>query len=301
MIRTVPCLLVLSFALPLAAEDITTNPAFASHGDHAADAEPQRIPPSWAAAPIVVQGGRAAALREEDRIGSYGQPRWTAIRRFAETRVYVVPEGKFEFEYWMILQDRKKGDKDGAATVKQVYEAEIGLPHRFQLDLYQVWEKEDSTGSNQLAETKFEVRWALADWGVIPGNPTLYAEWVSVSNGYDHAEGKILLGDEFGPRWHWGTNFVCEDELGGERERSLEMTNAISYTVSDSSFSVGAEDKFAFVDTKDDRGDYEKEVLVGPSIQVLPLPQMHINLSHLYGMTNESPVTKTVAVFGWEF
>ncbi len=289
--------------LPLAAEDLVLNPAIqaGNHAETTSDGEWTRLPPSWAAPPIVVEGRKATGLREEDRIGSYGQPRWTATRRFAETRVYVVPEGKFEFEYWMIVEDRKKGDPEGKATVKQVYEAEMGLPWRFQLDLYQVWEKEDSTGTQVMSETKFEVRWAVADWGVIPGNPTLYGEWAAVSDGYDKAEGKILLGDEFTPRWHWGTNFVWEQELGGEAERSLEMTNAVSWTVFDERFSFGVEDKFAYIDTKDNRGEYDKEVLVGPTIQFLPLPQMHINLSQLYGMTNESPVTKTVAVFGWEF
>lgn len=300
MHRLVPIIFILAAALR--AEDVQSNPALQQAGAHGdGSLEYERIPPSWAAPVITVEGYRPNGLREEDRIGSYGQPRWTARRRFAETRVYVVPEGKIEFEYWLIVQDHKKGEPQGDATVKQVYEVEMGLPYRFQLDLYQVWEKEGSTGANELAETKFEVRWALADWGVIPSNPTLYAEWVSVNAGFDHAEGKLLLGDEFGPRWHWGTNFVWEEELGGERERSLEMTNAISYTLFDSRFSFGVEDKFAWIDTEVDRGNYAKEVLFGPTIQVLPLPQMHINLSQLYGLTNESPETKTVAVFGWEF
>src|SRR5207244_1600322 len=38
---------------------------------------------------VTVSGARASDLREEDRVGTYGQPRWTATRRFPNTRVYV--------------------------------------------------------------------------------------------------------------------------------------------------------------------------------------------------------------------
>src|SRR5258705_9911513 len=48
---------------------------------------------------VTVVGEKQSELREEDRVGSYGQPRWTATRLFPGTRVYVVPEGKLEFEY----------------------------------------------------------------------------------------------------------------------------------------------------------------------------------------------------------
>src|SRR4051794_15727382 len=50
---------------------------------------------------VTVVGEKPSDLREEDRVGSYGQPRWTATRRFLGTRVYVEPEGKIEFEYWL--------------------------------------------------------------------------------------------------------------------------------------------------------------------------------------------------------
>ncbi len=289
--------LLLPLLLTLRAEDVVPSPV-RTHTDGSAEPRTTR---SWEMPAITVPGSAASQLREEDRIGSYGQPRWTARRRFAETRVYVVPEGQFEFEYWLIVKDRKRRDHDGEAQVKQVYEAELGLPYRFQLDLYQVYEKEGGDGPNQLAETKFEVRWALADWDELWGNPTLYAEWVAVNGGYDHAEGKLLLGGEATERWHWGANLVWEEEVGGARERAWEMTHAISYCVRDSRFAVGIEDKLALITTNADRQDDETEILLGPTIQCRPIPQMHLNLSVLPGLTQDSPVSKTVAVIGWEF
>ena len=49
----------------------------------------------------VIQVTAPRPLREENLIGSYEQPLWTATRRFPSTRVYVVPEGKMEVEYWL--------------------------------------------------------------------------------------------------------------------------------------------------------------------------------------------------------
>ena len=49
----------------------------------------------------VVTGQAVSDLREEDRIGPYGQPEWTTHRRFAFTRIYVRPPGTFGFEYWL--------------------------------------------------------------------------------------------------------------------------------------------------------------------------------------------------------
>lgn len=253
---------------------------------------------SWELPALDVQGRPAGGLREEDRVGSYAQPRWTARRRFAESRVYVVPEGQIEFEYWLIVKDKRD---DEPSEIQQVYEVEMGLPYRFQLDLYQVYKKEGSQGSMDLDETKFELRWALADWGKIWGNPTLYGEWAAASNDYDSAEFKLLLADEITSRWHWATNFVYEQKVGGDKAIAREMTNAISYTLRDERFSLGAETKFAWEDVAGNRGDYEKEFLLGPSIQVRPLPQMHIDLAWLFGLNDDSPKQKVVFIAGWEF
>jgi hypothetical protein len=291
----------LSLTLTAVAEEMA-NPALqAPHGTTASGES--GVVHSWEMPAITVTGSTGSNLREEDRIGSYGQPRWTARRLFTETRSYVIPEGQFEFEYWLTVEDHARGDKDGTTpgTVKQQYEVEVGLPYRFQVDLYQTWEKEGHTGGNELAETKFEVRWALANWGVIWGNPTLYEEWANVSGGFDVFETKLLLCDELASHWHWGTNFVFEAETGGHNYRNYEMTNAISYTLQDERFCVGLEDKFAFEDVEEDRGDFAKEVLVGPMLQYRPLPQMHIDLAFLVGLTDESPVTKTNMIAGWEF
>src|SRR5262249_29831154 len=133
------------------------------------------------------------------------------------------------------------------------FEFELGLPHRLQLDLYLVANREgDENEEGQrpfvLDEQKVELRWALGKWGAIPGNPTLYAEWVGLSNEPDHFEGKLLFGGQLGPGWHWGSNLVWEHELGGVQENSNELTAGVSKTLKDQELSVGGEFKLALVD-----------------------------------------------------
>lgn len=254
---------------------------------------------TWEMPPVTVYG--KAPLVEEDRIGEYEQPRWTAHRRFGETRVYVIPKGMIDFEYWLIPET----PKDGSTSFKSQYEVEFGLPGRVQLDLYAVAHK---TGYQNEAfaidEQKVEVRWALADWGKIPGNPTLYAEWNEVNAAPDHVELKLLLGGQITSGWHWGSNLVWEHEMAGPQENSNEWTTGLSYTARDSKVGVGVESQLALVNSLDasgQRGDFAKEFFIGPSVQFRPLPQMHIDFAPLFGVTKAAGRAKTFVVVGWEF
>lgn len=266
---------------------------------------------SWVM-PAIAVDGVVSPVREAQRIGSYGQPRWAARRLFTETRTYVIPEGQIEFEYWLTVEDHARNDPDGKHSVKQQYEVEIGLPYRFQVDLYQQYLKEGSDGPNQLDALKFEVRWAFADWDVIWGNPTAYVEWEqaqgdAVNGGdYDTIEGKLLLCDEITDRLRWAANGVWEEKTGGDRERSRELTGGLSYGLVDSKVAIGAEAKFGWVDTIDKGGTEErtpttKEWLIGPSAQFRPAPQTHIDIAWLAGITEDSPRSKFTMVAGWEF
>ena len=260
---------------------------------------------SWVMPALAVEG-KVSDVREAQRIGSYGQPRWSARRLFTETRSYVIPEGQIEFEYWLVSEGPKRNDPDGETKVKQLYEVEMGLPYRFQLDLYQKYVKEGSDGPTELDSTKFEVRWAFADWDVILWNPTVYLEWTQANGDYDSVEGKLLLCDEITDRLRWAANAVWEEKTGGDRERSQELTGGISYGVIDSKLSVGVETKFGFVNTidkggTDQRTGYENEFLMGPSLQVRPAPQMHIDVAWLAGTTQTSPQSKFTMIAGWEF
>src|SRR4029079_14072784 len=90
------------------------------------DAPRQR---SFELPPVTVVGEAQPQLKEEERVGSYEQPRWTATRRFPNTRIYVIPEKQVEVEYWI----RPTFTRDGTTEIRSLYELEVGLPWRFQL------------------------------------------------------------------------------------------------------------------------------------------------------------------------
>jgi hypothetical protein len=272
-----------------------------------AQTKPKPVPPptvaqagthTWEMPPIEVFG--KAPLVEEDLIGTYAQPRWTSHRRFSETRVYVIPEGMSDYEFWLIPETPKHG---GPTTLSAQYEFEFGLPGRIQLDLYAVSNKTGQSGPMQFDEQKYEVRWAFADWGKIFGNPTLYAEWKAESNAPDHIELKLLLGGQLAPRWHWGSNFVYEHEIAGARADSDEWTTGLSYSARDSKVGVGLESQLALISdvTTGSRAHTGTELLLGPSVQFRPSPRSHLDIAPLFGLTNASSRSKIFVVFGWEF
>ena len=177
---------------------------------------------------------------------------------------------------------------------------EFGLPHRFQLDVYY---RTDQSGTNGVfISEQLELRYALADWGVIPGNPTLYLEWIRHDRAEepDQIEPKLLLGGELCPRWHWGVNFVGEFQTGGELEREYSIRSGLSYSALDYKLAVGAECQASFTDIKTDRGNFEKSVVLGPSFQYRPSPQMTMNFAPLFGVTDESPDCQMWFNLGWE-
>jgi len=211
--------------------------------------------------------------------------------------VYVVPAGQLELEHWT----RVKVPEEGQSTVETQYEVELGLPHRFQVDLYYVTEKTGSEGDLDISEQKYELRYALADWGRIWMNPTLYLEYVSRNAEADKVEYKLLLGDELGQGWHFGSNLVLEHELDGAGENEYELTMGLARTVIDEKLSLGAEMKAALVDVHADRGEYEESLEIGPSLQYRPIPQMHIDFAPLIGIGSDSRAADIFLVLGWEF
>lgn len=248
-------------------------------------------------------------LREEHRIGEYEQPRWTAHRRFPTTRIYVIPEGQFDIEWW--LEMKLSLEDTSNVRYRSQYELEFGLGYRLQLDIYLQTEQEGHDGSFHLREEKFELRWAIADWGDIPLNPTLYFEFARAHEAPPKIEMKILIGEEFTRRLHWGLNLVFEHELGGEQENEYAITTGLSYTVVDEVLSVGLELQFETVDRADHRfAGAGWEFLGGPSVSWSPSPALHVLFTPLFGIEDErdettlerhaTPLFEPLLILGWE-
>lgn len=272
------------------------NPADKQRAPQTQPAGDSKTHHSWEMPPVVVLGEKAPELHEEERIGGYAQPRWTADRRFPGTRIYVIPEGKVEYEYWL----RSDIPRHGNTEFQHMHEIEFGLPYRLQIDLYLI-QRYESGGGETFMDSSFELRYAFTDWGKIWGNPALYAEYTHHDGGPETVEFKLLLGDQFAPKWHWGLNFVFEHDTGDEYVNTYEVTAGVSYTLIDEKLSVGGEIKTSLNTFHGDRSNYNEELLVGPSLQWRPLPQMHLDFVPLIGVTGNSPAAELFFVLGYEF
>lgn len=256
---------------------------------------PAPVPYAPAPTPRYTPGG-SGAEREGARVGPYGQPEWTTQRRWTRVRAYVLAPWQVELESWWYGKYEDL-DEDGTHLFQE--EVGVGLPGRLQLDLYGNFEKKPGEDA-YYKETQVELRWALADWGCLPLNPTLYGEYKvrARADDPDVVEAKLLLADELSPRWHAGVNLVYERELDGEEEEVLGASAALSFTVCDQRFSVGLEAQVERVTVAGARDDAEVEVLVGPSFQVRLSPRTHLDVVPLFGLTEESADLKVYAVFG---
>ena len=252
---------------------------------------------SYTLSPIVVIG-RPGWLDEESLVGEYKRPEWTTRRRFGTTRVYI------QYEPWEVAVEqwwrvRTFHDKNPRHLFME--ELAIGLPHRMQLDIYYDWAHEGGRTLNK--DVAVELRWALADWDVIPLNPTLYAEYKATDGDYgsDVWEAKLLLGDDLTPRLHWAFNAVYEREISRGRANEFALTQGLSYTLVDQVLSAGLEMQYKYENEQSGRQNGARKFQIGPSIQFNPNRNSWINLVCLFGCTRESPAVEGFVVIGHNF
>ncbi len=232
-------------------------------------------------------------LAEEKPDGASGQPDWVKQRRFSNTRVYLQKDPwEMGVEQWY----RVRTYDGGRVTQRSQTEFEMGLPYRMQLDIYEkaIHDNSDDHGWQQ-DEVAVELRYALADWGVIPLNPTLYFEYAFAHEGSDVLESKILFGDDFNKGWHWGLNLVHETQAWGDRTNEWRVAGGISKTIVDSVVSAGLEGQWSHTT------DEKSEGLLGPSIQWRPTDNTHLDLVAMAGLTNSSPNAECWLIFGFDF
>ncbi len=240
----------------------------------------------------------SSVLKEDMPIGETGRPEWTSARRFPGTRVYIQQEPwGVGLESWW----RVKNHRDGTIENRLLEEVEVGLPYRMQLDLYT--DIEGNFARLHYQSFIVEMRWAIADWDKIWGNPTLYAEYKFADQrwGPDVYEAKLLLGDQFLQRWHWGLNVVWEAQTGGEQEQEFQITGGLSYSLIDSKLGIGAEFIYDRGTVAGQRNSPENQLNIGPSIQWRVTDKMHVDANCMFGMNNDSCRQIFFLVVGYDF
>ena len=239
----------------------------------------------------------SSLLTEEQPVGETGRPEWTSARRFPTTRVYIQKEPwEVGVETWW----RYRNKRDGTKVSRMTGEIEIGLPHRMQLDLYYDMAVQGDR-SSRTEDYAVELRYALADWGKLPLNPTVYAEYKFVEEGADVLELKLLLGDQLPGGWHYGANFVWEKELAGERTTEWQLVAGISKTLIDGRLSLGVEGKYVHETTTTSRGEPEHKIHVGPSAQWRLNDKFSIATTVLFGLTDDAPHEECWLILSYDF
>lgn len=231
-------------------------------------------------------------------VGDYKQPAWTLVRKFPSTRVYVMtPPGTVMYEKWFDVRT----PRDGAPSeVRMRDEFAFGLGKRLELDFYMhtVYKNNDALSTFGFRGFSWEVRYALADWGKIPGNPTLYFEH-KLLNGRQGIEPKLLLGDRIGKKGIWGFNAIYEANLGGtneEQKREYAYTASYGKIINDD-LTLGISHMFRY-------NDYEgtsKEWYVGPLVQYRFNGHGYLNVEYMPGLNDEAKKSRTIIIFGWRF
>ena len=252
------------------------------------------------AAEIQLEEVRVSAQRNAPftHIGQYDQPEWTTTRKFPSTRVYVMtPPGAVIYEKWFEIRDRQ----NGPALVRMRDEFAFGLGNRLELDLYAHTLYDGPADDKKFTWRGFswELRYALANWGKIFGNPTLYFEH-KLLNGRQGIEPKILLGDRIGKTdWIWGLNGIYEANLASskaDQEREYAMTASIANALT-KDFTLGLSTMYRY-------NDYEggsSEWYVGPNAQFRFHKHGHISLEYMPRLSKDGYDSRSLLIFAWKF
>ena len=233
----------------------------------------------------------------QTKVGPYNQPLWSTMRMFPSTRVYVMnPPGSVMYEKWFDIRDRR----DGPAQIRMRDEFTFGLGKRLQLDLYShtVYDGENGNKTFSWRGFSWELRYALADWGKIWGNPTIYYE-MKMLDGYWGIEPKLLLGDRIGNNGIWGLNLIYEGNLANTKEeREPEYASTASYGhIVNNDLTLGVSGMYRHNDYSGGSNEY----YLGPLLQYRFNGHAYLTVEVMPGLTQDSKASRSTIIFAWRF
>jgi hypothetical protein len=274
---------------------------------------------------VTLREEREVVITGEEVPSAYGAPPGLSRSRFSNTtQAYVLPPWSFFFGELFEGQGFRHGPPDYLFT----QEIEMGLPYRFNVAAESQFERFNGGGGAQTVS--LEARWALADWNKIPLNPTLFAEYKFGVGTIRHEEVppppggggeeeeeeeggppkvpdayevRLLLAQEFFGRVEWAMNWFFEKENTGDRGREWGFSQAAMTPVllPAERLKVGIEMQYKNVTTKDTRGDPLNSFVIGPSVAWKPTAHTRLDISPLFGCTDDSPVADVFVAFSWLF
>lgn len=290
-----------------------------------------------AAAILVIAGGPSLHAQEavttqtvnvsgEEVPSSYGATPGFSRSRFSNlTQSYVLPPGAV-FAGLIYQGDSLKFNRPDHMLTQEI---EIGLPNRFGLAFEN--SVENHRGRTQERTFSIEGRYALADWNKIPLNPTLFVEYKFGVGDILHDEGppemvpkgegrafleehmklpdavevRLLLAQDFSNKVEWAANFFYEQETSGDRGREIGFSQSIMFPIllSNERLKVGAEMQYiSFTDAGlREEGTPSPRVVIGPTVAWKPSRNTRLDVSPLFGVTDDAPHASVFVVFSMLF
>jgi hypothetical protein len=273
--------------------------------------------------PVVVTAPAVPGAFEEAP-SAYGAPPEFSRSRFSNAvNAYVLPPWAFFFGELFEGQGFRHGPPDYLFT----QEIEMGLPYRFNVAAEAQFERFNGGGGAR--SVSLEARWALADWNKIPLNPTLFAEYKFGVGTIRHEEVppppggeeeeeeeeggppkvpdayefRLLLAQDFGEHVEWAMNWFFEKENTGDRGREWGFSQALMTPIllPNERLKIGIEMEYKNLTVKDTRGDPENIFIIGPTLAWKPSAHTRLDISPLFGCTDDSPVADVFVAFSWLF
>jgi hypothetical protein len=263
----------------------------------------------------------------EEVPSAYGAPPGFSRNRFSNLiNSYVLPPGAV-YAALIYQGDALRFNRPDHMFTQEI---ELGLPYRFGVAVEN--SVEFFRGRNQERTFSLEARYALADWNKIPLNPTIFVEYKFGLGHILHDEGppaplekgeaqafleenkplpdavevRLLLAQDFGEHFEWALNAFFEQEVGGDRGREIGFAQSILVPIilPQERLKVGAEMQFiAFTDAgireADEPASYRCNI--GPTVAWKPSKNTRLDVSALFGVTDDSPRASVFVVFSMLF
>jgi hypothetical protein len=268
------------------------------------------------AEPLVVTG--------EEVPSAYGAPPGLSRSRFSNlVNAYVLPPWSV-FAGFIYEGDALRFNRPDHNFTQEV---EVGLPNRFGVAIENA--VETFRGTMQEQSFSIEGRYAFADWDKIPLNPTIFAEYKFGIGDILHDEGppeplpkgeaeeflaeheplpdafevRLLLAQDFGEHVEWALNGFFEQEVGGDRGREYGFAQSVMVPIilPHERLKVGVEMQLTTFTDKGIRDDPSYRLVIGPTIAWKPSKNTRLDISPLFGATDDAPRASVFVVFSMLF
>ena len=260
----------------------------------------------------------------EEVPSAYGAPPGFSRSRFSNlTNAYVLPP--WAVYAGIIYQgDALRFNRPDHMFTEEV---EVGLPYRFGIAIENSIEA--FRGNVQDRSFSIEARYALADWNKIPLNPTIFAEWKFGIGDILHDEGppeplgkgeaqalinehnplpdayevRLLLSQDFFEKVEWALNGFFEQEVTGDRGREYGFAQSAMMPIllPEERLKAGIEMQFTTFTDKGIRDMPSYRFIIGPTIAWKPTRNTRLDVSPLFGATDDSPRASVFVVFSMLF